>query len=252
MYRTRTAVSAAMAACALLAMLAQAADAYRFGKRPLQRGDHGHDVRVLQRKLTELGQPTSADGRYGRRTRRSVKRYERAASIRVDGRVSRGQARRIKHQTKQAGTVVAEAPLGLTDGPEAVLGPDGRTALAPAAAPQEVKDAIAAANRITRKPYRYGGGHGSFEDSAYDCSGSVSYVLHGAGLLDRPRASGGLALWGSHGKGEWISVFANAGHAYMVIAGLRFDTSGRGEDGPRWRPDPRSGRYYTKRHPAGL
>jgi cell wall-associated NlpC family hydrolase len=134
----------------------------------------------------------------------------------------------------------------------AALNADRRTAMAPAVAPQEVKDAIAAANRITKKPYKWGGGHGRWRDTGYDCSGTVSYVLHAAGLLKRSRDSSGLMSYGKRGKGEWITVYAHGGHAYMIIAGLRFDTSGRGEKGPRWRPEPRSGRGYTKRHPVGL
>ena len=134
----------------------------------------------------------------------------------------------------------------------ASLAPDGRTALAPAGAPAAVQAAIAAANRINRKPYRYGGGHARFRDSGYDCSGTVSYVLHAAGVLRRPRASGDLMRFGARGRGRWITVYANGGHAYMVIAGLRFDTSGPGPSGPRWRAQKRSSRGYTVRHPVGL
>jgi hypothetical protein len=115
-----------------------------------------------------------------------------------------------------------------------------------------VQQAVAAANRITDKPYRYGGGHGRFRDSAYDCSGAVSYVLHGSGLLRRSRDSSGLMSWRRRGPGRWITVYANHGHAYMVIAGLRFDTSGRGERGPRWRTEARSPRRYVARHAGGL
>ena len=129
---------------------------------------------------------------------------------------------------------------------------DRRTAVAPAGAPEQVVAAIEAANRITRKPYKWGGGHGSWRDSGYDCSGTVSYVLHAADLLETARDSTGLSAYGERGKGGWITVYANAGHAYMTIAGLRFDTSGRGEDGPRWRLEPRSASGYVKRHPAGL
>jgi hypothetical protein len=139
-----------------------------------------------------------------------------------------------------------------TAGDVAVLSQDGRTALAPETAPKRVKRAIAAANRITRHPYRYGGGHATFKDTAYDCSGAVSYVLHGARVLRHPRDSTGFTSYGQSGKGRWISVYANAGHAYMVVAGLRFDTSGNGEDGPRWRPEPRSGSAYTVRHPPNM
>jgi hypothetical protein len=141
----------------------------------------------------------------------------------------------------------AEAPVA-----SAAMNSDRRTAVAPAGAPEEVVEAVAAANRITRKPYKWGGGHGRWRDRGYDCSGTVSYVLHAAGLLKRARASGGLMSYGDRGKGEWITIYANGGHAYMIIAGLRFDTSGRGEEGPRWRLEPRSGRAYVKRHPAGL
>jgi hypothetical protein len=141
----------------------------------------------------------------------------------------------------------APAPTGT-----ARLSADGRTAVAPEGAPSQVQAAVAAANRITRKPYRYGGGHQRFRDSGYDCSGAVSYVLHGAGLLDRPLDSSGLARWGSRGRGQWITVYANAGHAYVIVAGLRFDTSGRGEEGPRWRPERRSPRGYAVRHVEGL
>jgi cell wall-associated NlpC family hydrolase len=140
-----------------------------------------------------------------------------------------------------------EAPLAA-----AALNADRRTAVAPAGAPEQVVEAIAAANRITRKPYKWGGGHARWRDTGYDCSGTVSYVLHAAGLLKVARASGGLMSYGEDGEGDWISIYANGGHAYMVIAGLRFDTSGRGEEGPRWRLEPRSGRGYVKRHPAGL
>jgi cell wall-associated NlpC family hydrolase len=115
-----------------------------------------------------------------------------------------------------------------------------------------VQAAIAAANRITSTPYRYGGGHGRFEDDAYDCSGAVSYALHGAALLDTPEDSSQLMGYGDAGPGTWITVYARSSHAYVVIAGLRFDTSGSGEKGPRWRPAARAGAGYEVRHPVGL
>jgi cell wall-associated NlpC family hydrolase len=141
----------------------------------------------------------------------------------------------------------APAPIA-----HASLASDGRTALAPAGAPPQVVAAIAAANRINRKPYRYGGGHARFRDTGYDCSGTVSYVLHAAGYLRRPRASGDLMRFGRRGRGQWITVYANGGHAYIVIAGLRFDTSGPGPSGPRWRAQQRSSRGYVARHPTGI
>jgi hypothetical protein len=120
------------------------------------------------------------------------------------------------------------------------------------AAPEQVKQAVYAANRITRKPYRYGGGHRRFRSSGYDCSGSVSYALHGGDLLDSPLDSSSFMRWGDRGRGAWITVYTNPGHAFVVIAGLRFDTSGAGERGPRWRLESRSTRGYRARHPEGF
>jgi hypothetical protein len=158
------------------------------------------------------------------------------------------------HGSGGAGVPVTEPspPLPTTPLPGAQLARDRRTAIAPAAAPQAVKDTIYAANRITRKPYRYGGGHRRWRDRGYDCSGSVSYALHGGGLLDSPLASGRLMGWGLSGPGAWITVYTNRRHAYLVIAGLRFDTSGRGERGPRWRKRASSSRGYVARHPEGM
>jgi hypothetical protein len=220
----------------------------RLGDRTLRKGDRGRDVRALQRALSRLGHPTAADGVFGRITRRSVRRYERAEDLTANGVVSRPQGRGMRVRLRRLR--VAEAPAAPAS--EVVLAADGRTAIAPADAPPQVRSAVDAANRITDKPYRYGGGHGRWEDRGYDCSGAVSYVLHAAGLLDAPLASGGLTRWGERGRGRWISVYAHGGHAYTVIGGLRFDTSGRGERGPRWRPAPRSGRGYRVRHPEGL
>lgn len=126
-------------------------------------------------------------------------------------------------------------------------------AYAPESAPQEVKDIIAAANKIRNKPYVYGGGHGSFRDKGYDCSGSVSFALHGADLLDAPLDSSGLAKWGEPGEGQWVSVYGAPSHAYMVVAGLRFDTSMTPGNGPGWSKSMRSTtESYKVRHPAGL
>jgi hypothetical protein len=118
--------------------------------------------------------------------------------------------------------------------------------------PLVVKRAIRAANRISGLPYRYGGGHASFNDTAYDCSGSVSYVLHAAGLLTAPLDSTGLMTWGLPGPGRWITVYANPGHAWIEIGGRRFDTSGSGGSGPRWRSAKRASDGFVARHPAGL
>jgi cell wall-associated NlpC family hydrolase len=136
--------------------------------------------------------------------------------------------------------------------PTAQLSADGRTAIPPATAPLQVKNAIYAANQITRKPYIYGGGHRSWKSAGYDCSGSVSYALHGGGLLNSPLPSSSFMRWGLAGRGAWITIYTNPGHAYMIIAGLRFDTSGPGERGPRWRKSVRSSRAYVARHPVGF
>jgi len=145
--------------------------------------------------------------------------------------------------------------LRLVEGPTATLLPNGLAA-APTGAPPQVHAAIEAANRIVGKPYKYGGGHARVEDSGYDCSGTVSYALIGAQLLKAPLDSSSFMRWGKAGPGDWITVYTNPGHAFAVIAGLRLDTSAAGDPtgrkGPRWRPNLRSTRGYTARHPAGL
>jgi hypothetical protein len=126
-------------------------------------------------------------------------------------------------------------------------------AIAPADAPPVVKRIIAAGNRIADKPYIYGGGHGKWNDAGYDCSGSVSYALHFAGLLKRSMPSGSfISGWGQPGPGKWVTTYAHGGHIYMVVAGLRFDTSGLSADGTRWHKDMRSPAGSTVRHPGGL
>lgn len=127
-------------------------------------------------------------------------------------------------------------------------------AIAPADAPPAVKKVIAAANKIRTKPYIYGGGHGRWWDAGYDCSGAVSFALHGGSLIDTPMPSGSLSGWGSTGKGRWITVYANGGHAYAVIAGLRWDTAGNTSGtGPRWHKSLRAAAAgpFTARHPTG-
>lgn len=154
-----------------------------------------------------------------------------------------------------AGGAGFQATPATVPGLKAKLAADGRTAIAPEGAPQAVKDAIAAANRITRKPYIYGGGHATFKKIAkgYDCSSTVSYALGNAGLLKgTPLDSSSFMRWGLPGKGTWVSVYTNPGHAYAYIAGLRLDTSGPGERGPRWRTAKRSNKGFKVRHPEGF
>jgi peptidoglycan hydrolase CwlO-like protein len=147
------------------------------------------------------------------------------------------------------GGPIAEVPAPLSPGESAQVINESE-ASAPAAAPQAVKDAIAAANSIAMTPYIWGGGHGSFESSGYDCSGAVSFALHGGGFLESPLDSTGLETWGEAGAGKWITVYANAEHAWMVIAGIAFDTVGG--PGPRWHdPWVDSPEGFVVRHPPG-
>jgi hypothetical protein len=126
-------------------------------------------------------------------------------------------------------------------------------AQAPPAAPSVVRDAVTAGNELVGKPYRYGGGHQSFYDTAYDCSGAVSYVLHSIGRMHTPTPSGELRHYGESGPGKWITVYASQGHSFVVVAGLRFDTGyGSGERGPQWLTRSRPANEFVMRHPGGL
>jgi cell wall-associated NlpC family hydrolase len=165
--------------------------------------------------------------------------------------------------TSLAGSTSGGAPANtVTPAKPRLLAPGTRArfvdglAAAPMDAPLAVQRMIWAANRIIGLPYIYGGGHGSFHSEGYDCSGTVSFALHGAGLLRLPEDSSELEALGEHGVGAWVTVFANAGHAYMDIAGLRLDTSPAedpsGLPGPRWRPLRSTNSGYIVRHPEGL
>jgi cell wall-associated NlpC family hydrolase len=125
-------------------------------------------------------------------------------------------------------------------------------ALPPIEAPEEVRLIIEAGNQIARTPYLWGGGHGKWLDHGYDCSGSVSFALANAGLLAGPQTSGALMGWGKPGKGKWVTVYANGGHVFMVVAGVRFDTSGNRVTGSRWQSDMRGTGGFAVRHPPGL
>lgn len=142
-----------------------------------------------------------------------------------------------------------EEPVTDPDGPVPMARLVQGRAIAPLDAPRAVKRVIAFANRIRKRPYVWGGGHGRWWDRGYDCSGAVSYALRGGRLIDSPLASGALMRWGNRGLGRWITVFANNGHTYAVIAGLRWDTSGTGGKGPRWHTEMRSRKGFVARHP---
>src|SRR4051794_36196914 len=190
----------------------------------------GASVRMAQRHLG-----ITADGLFGPGTARAVRRFQRAHGMAADGIV--GPA--------------TWAALGIR-GRHPVLR-RARSRGAPRyGVPGAIYRAIAAANRIAAFPYRYGGGHGTFHDTAYDCSGSVSYVLHAAGVLSRPLDSTQLMHYGSPGPGRYITIYSSPGHAYMVIRGRRFDTSGQYESGSRWAMRDRSSIGYVVRHPPGM
>ena len=252
----------ALAALGALAIVSVQAAEAKLGDRALRMGDRGKDVRALQVLLGRAGFPGPATGVFSRRMRTKVRTIERELGLRVDGVVTKRDVKRIElalrpsdgsggfsadaKPTQRAAAVRSEAP-----GSKAVLTADG-LAIPPADAPQAVKDVIEAGNRIATTPYRYGGGHGGWKDTAYDCSGSVSYALHGGDLLDSPMPSGSFTRWGEAGAGKWITIYAHSGHMYMVVAGLRFDTSGRAQTGSRWQKALRSTSGYAVRHPKGL
>jgi len=263
--------------CVLVVVLlvpVQAASAkkrsFSLGDRTLKQGHKGTDVRSLQRYLNRAGVEIDIDGVFGGGTKRAVRAFEDAQRQAVDGVVSRTDVAVLKDVAENGGAVASAAttggalpknrmpkappapkPLALGPGMMATVGADG-LAIAPALAPPVVQAVIAAGNKIATMPYIYGGGHGRWEDAGYDCSGSVSYALHGAGLLETAMPSGSFTSWGEPGPGQWITLYANGGHIYMTVAGLRFDTSGRTRNGTRWQADQRSGSGYTVVHPPGL
>jgi peptidoglycan hydrolase-like protein with peptidoglycan-binding domain len=206
----------------------------------------GHDVRVLQDYLSIAGYSNPVTGYFGAITRGNVVSFERAHHFAPNGVVSFGLARALR---KVVAATNATAPAG-----KAHLNSNG-TVTAPSNAPSVVKAVIAAANRIAFKPYIYGGGHGSWNDSGYDCSGSVSYALHGGGLISSPEDSTELESYGRGGAGRWITLWANSGHVYMRVAGLWFDTAAQSgsNNNDRWSASRASAPDgFVERHPSGF
>jgi peptidoglycan hydrolase-like protein with peptidoglycan-binding domain len=228
-------------------------DSKHLGDRVLRVGLRGHDVRVLQAYLTFAGFGTTVDGDFGSATLQSVIQFQQQQGVAADGIVSVALSQQLRHVVAQ---VAAAPPTGNTR-----LNPDG-TATAPAGAPAAVQQVVQAANQIIDTSYCLGGGHGSWISSCYDCSGSVSFALHGAGLLSTPEDSTQLESYGSPGPGRYITIYADASHAFMVVAGRAFDTAGYSGPnipagpGPRWRSDPLAnladGGNYVVRHPVGV
>lgn len=224
------------------------------GGRTLCEGMHGHDVRVLQQYLTFAGFPTTIDGGFGPTTKRNVIEFQRAQKMNPSGIVTYSVQQTLRAAVK---AVEASPPTG----EKTRINADG-TATAPAGAPEAVQRVIAAANSIIDTSYCVGGGHGSWNSSCYDCSGSASFALHGGGLLSSPEDSTGLESYGDPGRGQWITIYADSGHAFLVVAGRAFDTADYGGPntpsgtGPRWRSNPtanlQDGGSYVVRHPAGL
>jgi peptidoglycan hydrolase-like protein with peptidoglycan-binding domain len=239
----------------VLAPVVQDGGSQHLGERTLKQGMKGHDVRVLQSYLTLAGFPTDVDGDFGPTTQTNVVKFEQANGLTSDGVMTYAQSQVLRQDV--AKTMTSTGPVG-----KATLNSDG-TVTAPAGAPQAVQEVIAAANSIIDKPYIYGGGHGQWNDSGYDCSGAVSFALHGGNLLSAPEDSGELESYGSAGPGQWITIYADAGHTFMVVAGLAFDTAHYGPTtpggtGPRWLTAANAtanlsdGGDYIVRHPSGL
>jgi peptidoglycan hydrolase-like protein with peptidoglycan-binding domain len=228
--------------------------ANQLGRRLLRPGLHGTDVTILQGYLTIAGFPTSVDGNFGPQTATSVAAFKQAHSIAPANGVAGPSFDRALRSAISSYT--SDVATGT-----AAINSDG-TATLPAGAPAAVQAMVTSADQILNTSYCVGGGHGRWKSSCYDCSGSVSYVLHGAGLLSSSEDSTGLESYGQAGPGKWVSIYSDPSHAFIVIAGIAFDTANYGGpnipsgDGPRWRSNPlgnlADGGHYIVRHPPGL
>jgi peptidoglycan hydrolase-like protein with peptidoglycan-binding domain len=234
--------------------LNRSSTANRLGRRTLRNGLHGSDVTILQGYLTIAGFPTSVDGSFGPQTAASVAAFKQAHNISPANGVAGPSF--VRALRSAISSYTSDVAVGT-----ARINPDG-TATLPAAAPAAVQAMVTSADQILNTSYCVGGGHGKWKSSCYDCSGSVSYVLHGAGLLSSSEDSTGLESYGAPGPGKWVSIYSDPSHAFIVIAGIAFDTADYGGPnipagtGPRWRSNPlgnlADGGHYIVRHPPGL
>jgi cell wall-associated NlpC family hydrolase len=254
--RARRYLLPCVAALAVTVALPPAASAAQYGSRTLTLGSRGGDVKLLQRYVSEAGHRAARDGEFGPRTWRALRATERELELHADGVATRREQRAIRRAVNDLGSggaayVAPPPPTKVVAGAKGTVTPDGY-AVPPASAPDVVKRVIAAGNAIATTPYKWGGGHASWDDTGYDCSGSVSFALHGGGLLDSTLVSGDFAHWGASGRGTWITIYANSSHVYMVVAGLRFDTSARSRTGSRWTTEMRPSDGFAVTHPNGL
>ena len=224
-----------------------------WGNKTLKPGMSGSSVTLLQFYLDVVGVPTNVDGQFGSRTKSSVITFEQDHGLQANGVINPRDGRSLGGAVAYVDSI---KPNGKTQ-----IHSNG-TASAPSNAPPVVVALVSAANQIINSSYCYAGGHGSWKSNCYDCSGSVSYALHGAHLLSVPEDSTQLESYGAPGKGRWITIYADASHTFLVVNGRAFDTANYGGPnrpagtGPRWRSNPTGnladGGNYIVRHPPGL
>ena len=261
-YLRRKLIAGSLIATLVVALGAAASANAQLGDRVLKIGKRGNDVRALQGYLDAAGYGVVETGRFDGQTRTGVRRFQNEYGLPATGVVTSRLAKMIRvtatappgYGGMEYGKVpeAGPTPTGLktVPGNKAKILSDG-TAAAPENAPGEVKKIIASANEIAKLPYKWGGGHATWRDTGYDCSGSTTYALRTTFRAGR-FPTFGYSNWQVPGKGRWITTYASSWHVYMEVAGLRFDTSGIRVAGSRWTTQARSSSGFTPRHPAGF